>query len=191
MVKLSETAARHLEAYGLDSDDLKAAVEGAPQEIPAEGIRTSTRLSAPWEGTYLLHSWHLRLDGEKVETAHIVALVDEGATPRTVLGVHAVPMDLLYDREQGQPLEMLKALTMRRYGLEVSLWDHRMRFATRRPAEPPLQCVESTGMGMTERPAEGHVVALQDSARCVDGVVQVLLAFALDATAVRADVGLG
>lgn len=139
----------------------------------------------------MLHSWHLRPDGEKVETGHVVALVDEGASSRTVLGVHAVPMDLLYDREQGQPLEMLKALTMRRYGLEVSLWDHRMRFATRRPAEPPLQCVESEGMGMTERPAEGHVVAFQDSARCVDGIVQVLLAFAVDATTVRADVGLG
>lgn len=191
MVELSETAAQHVEAYGLDTNILKAAVEEAPQEIPVDTPRTSIGLSAPWEGTYMLHSWPLRPKEEKAETGHVVALVDEGASPRTVMGVHVVPMDLLYDREQGRPLQMLKALTMRRYGLEVALWGHRMRFATRRPAEPPLQCVESEGMGMTERPAEGHVVAFQDSARCVDGIVQVLLAFAVDATAVRADVGLG
>lgn len=170
MLEPSEEARQHAEAYGINLEWIQ---EATPPK-PGEGLG----LEAPWGARYSLYvrgptTW---------EDFPLVAIVDAGGT---VQGVHVVPEELS-DR---RPLKMLRALAGR-HGLRTSVWGHEGHYF------PPVD------MGTPRRPVEGAegVELLEDASRPAvqdltrfseDDGLQLFMAFAVDATAVREAVGLG
>lgn len=184
-MEFSEKAKENTRKYGIDLPQVEAAVE----PVPAAASYSKNSLRAPWGETYTLHASGQYPSHEFPEgdgPYYVVTLTRGQEGEETVLSTHAVPTSILADRQHGKPLEMLRRLANDpSFRVEVSVWGNpgaHLQGATIAPAD---------GQGVQAQDGSEERIVLEDLARLHKGLVQILLAFAVDATAVREHLGLG
>lgn len=185
-MELTDKAKEEARKYGVHPEQVGAAVEQARGSLRAEAT-----LRAPWGRIYTLYAGRFpttRFPGGDAPY-HVVVLTEYWGEEEVALGVHVVPEGILDVGQRGHPPEMLRALAHHeRYGLEVSAWGHSGPFTA--PQTIP-RARGGEGVRLTETPPPGHEVVLEETAQYREGAVEILLAFAVDAAAVRESLGLG
>lgn len=162
----SRQAKDHLRQYGISKGQARAA------HPVREGV------TAPWGETYSLHvreptAW---------EPFYIVSIVEDGTGQ--VQGVHVVPdNDFLPATEGRRPLKLLRRL-LGQYRLPASVWGHGGFYLVPDVTDGPH--APAKGEKNVSVREENPDAVVQDLTRfSMDNGLQIFMAFAVDAAAVR------
>lgn len=178
---MTERTKEHARKYGIGLAPIERAVTEARGSLRAEAT-----LRAPWGRIYSLYAarspaWDAPY--------FVVVLTEKWGDEEVAISVHVVPETILAVGLRGHPPEMLRRLAHHeRFGLTISVGGHQGRFAV---SQTIPGAGDGQGVRLQDTPPPGHEVVLEEMVRCEAEEVQVLLVFAVDATAVKEHLGLG
>lgn len=178
---LSGQPKRHAEAYGL--------TEYEQGEINQRSLgRSYPPLNTPWDDDriyYLCAREFTAQETKQGECRYVVPLLREDDLEPELLSLHVVPADMVGENDKAE--RMLRNLADR-FGLGVKVGSETgPYFASDGEVR---RAAEEEKVEVAEDAPAGHTVLKEARIRVGDDYVKVLLAFAIDATAVAEHLGL-